>query len=89
VKIVRQVRVRNNLGLHIRPAAIIVRMLQTCKSSVFFSYKNETVNAKNIMSILTLAAKKDAKITITVEGEDAQNAMENLIKAFDTSFGEK
>jgi phosphocarrier protein HPr len=89
VKIVRQVKIRNDFGLHIRPAAAIVRLLQKCKSSAYFSYNHETVNAKSIMSILTLVAKKNDKITITVEGEDAKDTMKSLVKAFDISFGEK
>jgi phosphocarrier protein HPr len=89
VKIVRQVKVKNEMGLHIRPAATIVKILQPSRSMVSFTCNNETINARSIMSILTLVAKKNAKITITVEGEDAKNTMKNLIEAFDVCFGEK
>jgi phosphocarrier protein HPr len=89
VKIVRQVKVKNELGLHIRPAATIVKMLQPSRSIVSFTCNNETINARSIMSILTLVAKKNTKITITVEGEDAKDTMKNLIEAFDVCFGEK
>lgn len=89
MKIVRQVKVKNELGLHIRPAATIVKMLQLSRSIVSFTCNNETINARSIMSILTLVAKKNTKITITVEGEDAKDTMKNLIEAFDVCFGEK
>ena len=89
MKIVKRIRVKNALGLHIRPAAAIVKLLQTSKSTVFFTYKDETINARSIMSILTLVAKKNAKIIITVEGEDAIYTIKQLQNAFDTYFGEE
>lgn len=89
MKIVHKVKVKNALGLHTRPAAAIVKLLQPRKSTVHFSYKNERINARSIMSILMLAAKKNALIEITVEGEDADATMAHLLAAFEQEFGEK
>ena len=36
-----------------------------------------------------LAAKKNAQITITIEGIDAEHTMSRLVEAFDLEFGEK
>lgn len=88
MKLIRKVQVKNQLGLHTRPATAIVRLLQTSKSEVFFSHKSETINAKSILSILILAATKNSKITIQVEGEDADETMEKLVEAFENQFGE-
>ena len=88
-KIINKVRVKNALGLHTRPATAIVKLLQTSKSEVFFTCKSETINAKSILSILMLAAKKNTVIEITVEGEDAEVTMQHLLNAFDAEFGEK
>jgi phosphocarrier protein HPr len=88
VKILRKVRVRNALGLHARPATVIVKLLQGCKSHVTFTYKKETINARSIMSVLMLAATKNSLITIAVEGEDAQETMAKLIEMFETQFGD-
>jgi len=87
-KIIAKVRVKNNLGIHTRPATAIVKLLHHCKSDVFFTYKKDTVNAKSILSILMLALHKNAQLTITVEGEDAKEIMDKLVHAFDTAFGE-
>lgn len=88
MKLVSKVQVKNMMGLHTRPATTIVKLLQSRKSDVLFTYKNETINAKSILSILMLAAKKNSKITITVEGQDAEETMQALVKAFDDQFGE-
>lgn len=84
----QQVQVKNDLGLHTRPATQLVKLLQNCKSHVTFTYRKDTINAKSIMSILMLAAKKNSKITITTEGEDAEEIMQKLVTAFDERFGE-
>ncbi len=89
MKIIRKVKVKNALGLHTRPAAAIVKLLQPRKSSVHFIYKNETINARSIMSILMLAAKKNSQIEIVVDGEDAESTMTHLLMAFEQEFGEK
>lgn len=88
VRLVYKVQVKNRLGLHTRPATTIVKLLQNCKSDVQFTHKQETVNAKSILSLLMLAARKNSKITIEVNGEDADATMEKLIEAFENQFGE-
>ncbi len=88
MKCKRCVQVANDMGLHTRPATIIVKMLQCCKSDVYFTHKQETINAKSILGILMLAARKNAKIVITAKGEDAEEVIEKLSHAFDTKFEE-
>lgn len=86
--LIQTVRVKNELGLHTRPATLIVKLLQDCKSDVLFTHKKETVNAKSILNILMLAAQKNAMITIEVVGEDAQETMDRLLQSFESRFGE-
>lgn len=88
MKIIKKLKIKNDLGLHIRPATSIVKMLQPFKSSVSFIYKDTTANARSIMSLLMLTAKKNAQITVEVEGLDAQEVMQALTDAFDHCFGE-
>ncbi len=87
-ELIRKCKVKNALGLHTRPATHIVKLLQTVSSSVTFAYKKESANAKSIMSLLMLAATKNAMITVTVVGEDAEETMARLVEAFENRFGE-
>ena len=89
MKLIQKVKVKNPLGLHARPATVIARLLQKSKTQVFFIYRNETINARSIMSILMLAVGKNGQITIIVEGVDAEKTMQNLVIAFENEFGEK
>lgn len=80
------VKVKNPLGLHTRPATNIVRALQRTKSRVTFTYKKQTVNAKSILSILLLAANRNATLTINVEGEDAEDVKELLKQVIENPY---
>ncbi len=84
----RKVRIKNALGLHARPATVIAKLLQGTSSSVSFTYRKETINARSIMSILMLAATKNSLITVVVEGEDAHETMGKIVDAFENQFGE-
>lgn len=87
-KLSSKVLVKNKMGLHVRPATTIVKLLQNCKCDVTFKYKQDTINAKSILSILMLAARKNSKITIEVEGEDAEEILGKLVNAFESEFGD-
>ncbi len=79
---------KNKLGLHVRPAATIAKILQKRKVKVTLTYKGKTVNARSIMSIMILAAPKNAQLKIEVEGADARETLKELLAAFENKFGE-
>lgn len=89
MKHTQRVKVRNPLGLHARPATAISRLLQKSRSKVFFTYRGDRINARSIMSVLMLAAGKNAQITIEVDGEDAEVTLKKLVDAFESQFGEE
>ena len=63
-------------GLHARPASQFVMAAAKCKSTV-----SVTVNAKGVMAVMSLGAKKGQEILIKVEGENEAEDAANL-KAF-------
>jgi len=67
---------------------MIAKLLQHSKSQVTISHRGHVIDARSIMSILMLAIKKNSLITLTVEGDDADETLKNLIFAFETQFGE-
>lgn len=88
MKLSRKVKIKNSLGIHARPATLIVKFLQGQKAAVSFVYRKETINARSIMSILMLAAQKNTHIDIVVEGEDAHETLDKLAEMFEKRFGE-
>ncbi|WP_316358721.1 HPr family phosphocarrier protein [Candidatus Neptunichlamydia sp. REUL1] len=87
-KVEATTKVKNKLGLHVRPATQIAKILQKRKAKVTLTYKGQSVNARSIMSIMILAAPKNAQLKIEVEGSDARLTLEELLSAFTKKFGE-
>ena len=81
-------KVKNKLGLHVRPATMIAKILQKRKAKVTLTYKGQSVNARSIMSIMILAAPKNAQLKIEVEGRDASATLKDILSAFHQKFGE-
>ena len=68
-------------GLHARPASQFVMAAAKCKSTVSVTFGSRTVNAKGVMEVMSLGAKKGQEILIKVEGENEAEDAANL-KAF-------
>jgi phosphocarrier protein HPr len=87
-KLERKLRLSNSQGLHARPATFIVKLLRSTRSSVTFSYKQQTVDAHSVLHLLMLGAPKNAYITVSAIGSDALETIEKLEKAFEQKFGD-
>ena len=73
-----KVVLKNELGLHARPASLFVESTKKFKSKILITKDGKTVDAKSIISVLTLAVEKGDEIEITCEGEDAEEASQVL-----------
>lgn len=78
----------NKLGLHARPAAMLVSTAARFESEVFFSRDDLRVNGKSIMGVMMLAAEKGATIKIEVEGTDEEATLKALLEVIQSGFGE-
>lgn len=83
------VTVPNKLGIHARPAALIVRAAVEYDSDIWISNGEEKVNAKSIMGVMTLAASGGTKVLVTAQGEDETDAAEAVAEVIRSGFGEE
>lgn len=86
----KELVVQNKMGIHARPAAMIVRIANTYSGEVWVEKDGEQVNGKSIMGLMMLAAGKGSKLTFRAEGavEDAERMLGELSDLFDRSFEE-
>lgn len=77
-QIVKEIIVKNSQGLHARPAALFVQITSRYNSSVTIRKGNETVNGKSIMGILTLGVMPKVKISLEIDGDDAEELCQEL-----------
>lgn len=84
----RQLTVTNPLGVHARPAALIVQTASRFESSITLTKDGREVNGKSMLGVMTLAAEMGSVVTIRADGPDEDAAIEAIAHAFNTRFGE-
>ncbi len=84
--------VLNEHGIHARPSAMLVKTARGFESQILvqnLDRQTDLVNAKNIMKVVSIAAKKGHKIRFVATGEDAQQALDAIGNAMAEKLGEK
>lgn len=64
--------ITDELGMHARPAGQLVKVAASCPCDVKVAANGNVVDAKRIMGVMRLAAKKGQELTITCEGTDEE-----------------
>ena len=78
---VKEVSVKNQVGLHARPATFF-------KSSIWVEKEERRVNAKSLLGILSLGIVGGTTIRIIADGSDEQLAVDGLVKLVESGFAE-
>jgi phosphocarrier protein HPr len=81
-------QIRNKFGLHARPAAEFVKLASKFQSDVWVRKQDLEVNGKSIMGMMMLAAEFGSEITIRASGDDAKQAVAELVALVNGGFGE-
>lgn len=84
----REVEIINRLGLHARAAAKLVHAASAFDSRVTLIKDGEEVDAKSILGILLLAAAQGSRVTVRIDGDDEQQAMEAVTTLIADRFEE-
>ncbi|TAG32026.1 MAG: HPr family phosphocarrier protein [Verrucomicrobia bacterium] len=84
----RELVVQNKMGIHARPAAMIVRITNKFKADVLVEKDEEQVNGKSIMGLMMLAAGKGSKVKFLATGVDAKAMLDELESLFTRKFDE-
>ncbi len=81
--------IKNSLGIHARPASLIVKALSNFKSNVTIEKNGIEVNAKSIMGLLMLACEQGSTIIVKAEGTDEKEAVEKIEEIVENKFYEE
>jgi len=84
----QQVVVANDHGLHARPAGKLAQVAQSFVADILLVYDGQEVDAKSILDVLTLAAGPGEILEIRASGDDAVNAVDELVSLFKNKFDE-
>ena len=83
------VKIINKLGLHARPAALLVQEASKYSSNIEFEYDGTRVNGKSIMGVMMLAASYGSDLKIIVNGDDAEESVRGIKILIQSKFDEE
>ena len=86
---VKEVMVKNQVGLHARPATFFIQKANEFKSSIWIEKEERRVNAKSLLGILSLGIVGGTTIKVIADGSDEQVAVEALVELIDSGFSDE
>ncbi|HLI09306.1 MAG TPA: HPr family phosphocarrier protein [Ktedonobacteraceae bacterium] len=81
--------IKNKVGLHARPARLLVRTAAQFQSQIQLQQGGKSANAKSIIGVLKLGAVLGDALVLRAEGEDAEEAVKTLTELVDRKFDEE
>ena len=82
----KELKVKNRLGIHARPASLIAKMAVNYNSEIILIKGKHKADAKNILDILSLIAESGTIITLRVNGIDEIKAASAIEDLFENKF---
>ena len=82
----KDVTVKNQVGLHARPATFFIQKANEFKSSIWVEKEERKVNAKSLLGVLSLGITRGTTITLIADGADENEAVDGLIELILSDF---
>ena len=84
----KEVVIKNQVGLHARPATFFNQKANEFKSSIWVEKEDRRVNAKSLLGVLSLGIVKGTVVTLIADGADEDEAIATLSALIDSDFSE-
>lgn len=83
---IKDIVVKNQIGLHARPATFFIQKANEFKCSIWIEKDERRVNAKSLLGVLSLGIVGGAQIKLISDGSDEQKAVDALSALIDEEF---
>ena len=80
--ITHEIILKNEEGLHARPATEISQNANKFKCNIKFDVQGKEYNAKSVLNIMSAGIKNNTQIKIICDGEDEEQALANILETF-------
>lgn len=70
--------ITNFLGIHARPAGALVKVAKDFSSKVTVTKDGKSADAKGLIALMSLGVKQGNKVSVSVEGDDEEDAASKL-----------
>ncbi|MDO4260939.1 MAG: HPr family phosphocarrier protein [Eubacteriales bacterium] len=83
----KTVVIRDEDGLHLRPAGALVGEANRFRSKIRMQYGEHELNCKSLMSLLAFPVCPGAEVTVRCEGEDEEEALRGIVEFLENLRG--
>ena len=84
----RELVIRNQYGIHARPAALFVKTASRYDADVVVEKDGTQVSGKSIMGLMTLEASCGSVLVVSACGTDAEQMLDELAQLIENKFDE-
>ena len=74
----RDVTIKNNVGLHARPATFFIQKANSYASSIWIQKDDRRISAKSLLGVLSMGITGGMTITLIADGPDETEALIGL-----------
>ena len=78
--------ITDEVGIHSRPAGQLAKMVKELTSKVTIEANGKSAEATKLMMVMALGVKKDAEVTVKVEGPDEDADVVKVEDFFKANF---
>ena len=78
--------IKDEVGIHARPAGLLVKEVKKYQSKVTIEGNGKKSDAGKLMAVMGMGIKKDMEVTITVEGDDEEQAAQAMKEVFEANL---
>jgi phosphocarrier protein len=78
--------IKNPMGIHARPAGLLVKKATEFNSRIILSYNDKSVDLKKVMAIMAMEIRQNQTVTVICEGSDEERATSELEEFFRTNL---
>ena len=82
----KEVVIKNQVGLHARPASYFIQRANDFKEEIKISKDEREVYAKSLLGVLSLGITRGSSVTISAVGENEEAAVEALVQLIESNF---
>ena len=83
----KTLKILNEEGMHARPAGVLAKLAGSFSSTTVEMIANgKTVNAKSIMSVMSLGLTKDTEVLVRVNGTDEADVILKIETLINNKF---
>ena len=85
----KEVVVKNQVGLHARPATYFIQKANEFKATIWVEKEERQVSAKSLLGVLSMGIVRGTTINIKAEGIDEEAAVNSLVELINSNFEEQ